>query len=459
MTNGYKSHQEYTCYLLVETALLYDIWEMIYMHKPLSKILPKLFIITLLGFGVLNTITGCTTNPVTGKKELSLVSTGQELSIGEQQYKPSQQSQGGSYTIDPSLNRYVNNIGQKLAKLSGQPNLPYEFVVLNNDVPNAWALPGGKIAINRGLLVLLEDEAQLAAVLGHEVVHAATRHGASQMSQGMLLQLGTQVIGQASGNNAYSQIAGLGASALQARYGRSQELEADYYGIDYMVKAGYDPQAAVELQQTFLRLSQDSSQGNWLDSLFASHPPSAERVQKNQERAARLPKGKRNKAAYQKAIKQILADKEAYATHEKALADAKKKSWKSALALTDKAIKQQPKEARFHITKGRLLNEMEKGKDAIKVFNQATKLEPTYFAGFFYRGLTQRELKNTKAAEKDLIKSNTLLETGVANYYLGEIALSNDKRASAINYYKRAAQGGGEVGKAAAIKLQSLGVK
>ncbi len=429
------------------------------MHKPLSKILPKLLLSSLLSFGVLATITGCETNPVTGKQQLSLVSSGQELSIGNQQYKPSQQSQGGTYVVDPSLNQYVDKIGQTLAKLSGQPNLPYEFIVLNNDVPNAWALPGGKIAINRGLLILLEDEAQLAAVLGHEVVHAAARHGASQMSQGMLLQLGTQVLGQTSGNSAYSQIAGLGASAIQARYGRSQELEADHYGIDYMVEAGYNPQAAVELQQTFLRLSQDNSQGNWLDSLFSSHPPSAERVQKNKERAAQLPKGNRNKTAYQKATKQIRADKSAYKTHEKAITEAKKKAWDSALTLTQKAIKQQPKEARFHITKGRLLKEMEKNKEAVKAFDKATKLEPEYFAGFFYRGLTQQELNNTKAAEKDLLKSNTLLETGVANYYLGEIALSNNKRDSAINYYKRAAQSGGKIGEAAIGKLQTLGIK
>ena len=432
---------------------------MIDMYKPLSKTLSKFLFISLLGLGVISTITGCETNPVTGKQQLSLVSTSQELSIGEQQYEPSQQSQGGAYIIDPSLNQYVNKIGQRLAQLSGQPNLPYEFVVLNNDVPNAWALPGGKIAINRGLLVLLEDEAQLAAVLGHEVVHAAARHGASQMSQSMLLQLGTQLVGQVSSNSAYSQIADLGASAVQARYGRSQELEADHYGIDYMVQAGYDPQAAVELQQTFLRLSQDSSQGNWLDNLFASHPPSAERVQKNKERAAKLPKGKRNKAAYQKSIKQIIADKGAYQTHEKALQKAKEKSWESALSMTQQAIKQQPKEARFHITKGRLLNELEKNKEAVNAFNQAVKLEPKYFAGFFYRGLTQQELKNSKLAEKGLIKSNSLLETGVANYYLGEISLGNNKKESAINYFKRAARSGGEVGKAAAGKLQTLGVQ
>jgi beta-barrel assembly-enhancing protease len=409
--------------------------------------------------GTFITITGCETNPVTGKQQLLLVSTGQELSIGEQQYKPSQQSQGGIYTIDPNLNRYINNIGQQLAKLSGQPNLPYEFVVLNNDIPNAWALPGGKIAINRGLLILLEDESQLAAVLGHEIVHAAARHGATQMSQGMLLQLGTQLVGQATGNDAYTQLAGLGASAVQARYGQSQELEADYYGINYMASLGYDPLGAVELQQTFLRLSEDKTQGNWLDNLFASHPPSAERVQKNLEHAKSLPKGKRNKVAYQQAIKQIKQDQSAYKLHEDALSSAGKKQWESALSLTNKAIQQQDKEARFFITQGRLLNQLGQNKKAIEAFNQATTLEPKYFAGFFYRGLSYQKTGQNDAAERDFLASNTLLETATANYYLGEIALAKNQRQSAIDYYRRAVQGGGESGKAAAEKLQQLGIK
>ncbi|MGS2718412.1 M48 family metalloprotease [Eionea flava] len=423
------------------------------MYNSLHRLIKATVFVTI----TLTLVTGCETNPVTGKRQLSLVSTSQELAIGEQQYEPSQQSQGGTYTIDPKLNTYVNGIGQKLASFSGQPNLPYEFVVLNNDVPNAWALPGGKIAINRGLLILLEDEAQLAAVLGHEVVHAAARHGASQMSQGMLLQLGTQIVGQASGNSAYTQIAGLGASAVQARYGRDHELEADHYGINYMVKAAYDPQAAVELQQTFLTLSQGSgAKSNWVDGLFASHPPSAERVEKNQILASRLPKGKRNKSAYKKAIQQISKDKKAYEKHAEAITKAKEKSWKEALALTQEAIKRQPKEARFHITKGRILSEMDKSKEAIKSLNKAASLEPNYFAGYFYRGLVNKELKNNSAAEKDLIKSNSLLETGIANYYLGEIALSKNQKKSAINYYQRAAQSGGNIGQKAAEKLETL---
>jgi predicted Zn-dependent protease len=123
------------------------------------------------------TLSGCGVNPVTGKKEIQFVSEASEIKIGEQQYAPTQQSQGGDFDILPDLTAYVNEVGQKLAAVSDR-KLPYEFVVLNNPVPNAWALPGGKIAVNAGLLTELKNEAELAAVLGHEIVHAAARHGA-----------------------------------------------------------------------------------------------------------------------------------------------------------------------------------------------------------------------------------------------------------------------------------------
>src|SRR5690606_9203275 len=118
-------------------------------------------------------LTACVTNPVTGKKQFTTMSPEDEIAMGTQNYRPSQQAQGGQYQVDPALTTYVQSVGKKLAKLSDRPDLPYEFVVLNNDVPNAWAMPGGKLAINRGLLVYLQDEAQLAAVLSHEIVHAA----------------------------------------------------------------------------------------------------------------------------------------------------------------------------------------------------------------------------------------------------------------------------------------------
>jgi predicted Zn-dependent protease len=127
---------------------------------------------------VIAALVACGVNPVTGKKEIQFVSEAQELKIGEQNYSPTRQSEGGEFVVMPELTKYVSGIGAKLAAVADR-KLPYEFVVLNNSVPNAWALPGGKIAVNRGLLTELKNESELAAVLGHEIVHAAARHAES----------------------------------------------------------------------------------------------------------------------------------------------------------------------------------------------------------------------------------------------------------------------------------------
>jgi predicted Zn-dependent protease len=137
------------------------------MTRRLYRLAPGLALAALLA--------ACSTNPVTGEKELMLVGEGTELSIGAQQYAPMRQSEGGDYLMDPALTAYVQQVGNRLAAVSDR-ELPYEFSVLNNTIPNAWALPGGKIAVNRGLLVQLKSESELAAVLGHEIVHAAARH-------------------------------------------------------------------------------------------------------------------------------------------------------------------------------------------------------------------------------------------------------------------------------------------
>ena len=193
-------------------------------------------------------LTGCATNPVTGKKELSFVGEDWELSVGKQQFAPSRQSQGGDYVADPQVQAYVNKVGQRLAAVSDR-NLPYEFKVLNSGVPNAWALPGGKIAINRGLLTKMKSESELAAVLGHEIVHAAAKHGAKGMTRGVLLQGGLLAATIASSGKKYSDLTQMGASVgaqlINTRYGRDAERESDRFGIDYMVRAGYDPQGAV----------------------------------------------------------------------------------------------------------------------------------------------------------------------------------------------------------------------
>lgn len=408
-------------------------------------------------------LAGCAVNPVTGKKELSLMSQGQEVALGEEQYPINQQQQGGQYILDKSLQDYVNRVGQKLARVSDQPQLPYEFVVLNNSTPNAWALPGGKIAVNRGLLVMLEDEAELAAVLGHEIVHAAARHSAAAMSQQQVLGAGLAVLGAATQDTAYGDLVSLGGqlggTAYIARYGRENELESDRYGMKYMAAAGYDPQGAVRLQQKFVALSKGKQAGG-LQALFASHPPSQSRVDANIKRTQKLPKGgATNRAAYQRAIAQLKRDADAYATYDDALAAVQNKQYDRALSLTRKAQQQQPKEAAFYALEGDLLAQKKQFKGAETAYDRAVQKNPALFSNWLKRGMANAQLKNYTAAERDLSRSLRYLETAYAHYYLGQVYEQQGNVQNAYSHYQTAAKAGGDIGSKAQARMQALGNK
>lgn len=388
-----------------------------------------------------------------------VVSEAQELQMGAQAYAPTQQSQGGSYDVDPELTQYVQNVGNRLAAVSDRA-LPYEFVVLNNSIPNAWALPGGKIAINRGLLTELNSEAELAAVLGHEVVHAAARHSAQQMSRGVLSQALVVATAIATSDSEYGNLAvgsaGVGAQLINSKYGRGAELESDLYGMQYMSKAGYDPQGAVQLQETFVRLS-EGRRSDWLSGLFASHPPSQARVTANKQTAAGLPSGgKLGVEEYQRAMRKTMQRKPAYDAYDegrKALANDDKDV---ALVQVNKALDLFPDEAHFHALRGDI-RLVEKNYDwADTNYTRAIDRRSDFFYYHLQRGMVRNEMKQTDAAAVDLERSIELMPTAPAYYTLGKIAEQRGDINTAINNYKAVAQAGGEYGKAASGDLARL---
>ena len=405
---------------------------------------------------LLAALSACSVNPVTGKNELVLVSEGQELQMGQQAYAPSQQSQGGVYDVDPELTRYVQNVGNKLAAVSDR-QLPYEFVVLNNSVPNAWALPGGKIAINRGLLTEMNSEAELAAVLGHEIVHAAARHSAQQMSRGMLSQVLVVATAVATSDSDYGNLAigaaNIGAQLINSRYGRGAELESDKYGMTYMSKAGYDPQGAVDLQQTFVRLS-EGRRTDWLSGLFASHPPSQARVDANRATAAALPSGgKVGKAEYQAAMKKTLAAKPAYDAYDEGRKALAEKQPEKALALVNKALDLYPQEAHFHALRGDIRLTQDNFDWAITNYTRAIERRNNFFYYHLQRGLARKELGQTDGAVADLNRSLEFLPTAPAHYTLGTIAEERGDMNTAVEHYKVVAKAGGPYGEAASAAL------
>lgn len=410
---------------------------------------------------------GCAVNPVTGERELSLVDEGWELNVGEQQYAPLRQSQGGDFVLEPEVTHYVQGVGQRLAAVSDR-ELPYEFQVINSSVPNAWALPGGKISVNRGLLTELESEAELAAVLGHEIVHSAARHGARQQSRAIVLQgavlAGGIATGVATGREDYATVAlvggMIGAQLITQRYSRDAERQSDRYGMEYMKRAGYDPRGAVELQETFVRISEEhGGGGGFAGGLFASHPPSRERLENNRRTAEELGAGGRTgRDEYRQVMERLNRLQPAYAAHDagrQALADG---DHATALQKADEALVSEPGEALFHALKGDALASREDYAGAERAYTHALAQDDAWFYHHLRRGMVRHEMGRLEAARGDLAASLERLPTAQGHLLMGNVERAAGNRQAAVEHYRTAAQSDSAAGQKARQALQDMGV-
>lgn len=413
---------------------------------------------------VLLALAGCSINPVTGQRGLNFYGEDWEMEVGQQQYAPLRQAQGGDFVLEPAVTEYVRAVGERIAAHSDR-QLPYEFNVINSSVPNAWALPAGKIVVNRGLLTELGSEAELAAVLGHEIVHSAASHSAQAASRAALTQgavvLGAIAVGMGSDNSDYTQIAllggMLGAQLVQMRHSRGAESEADYYGMRYMKKAGYDPVAAVELQETFVRLSGDR-QSSWLDGLFSSHPPSTERVQANARTADELGRGgEMGRSEYQRQVAVLHRLKPAYDAHDEGRRALSEGRLQEAARKADEALRISNREAIFHALRGDILIAQRDYSGAEAAFGQAIALDSGWFYHHLRRGAIREQLRNYGGAREDLATSIGLLPTADGFLYLGNVERLSGNRSKAVEYYRVAAQSDSQAGEQARKYLGEMG--
>jgi predicted Zn-dependent protease len=232
-------------------------------------------------------LAACATNPVTGKSEISLVSQDQEIQMGQQGAQQVVQEIG--LVNDQALQQYVQQIGAALAAKSERPNLPWAFRVVDDPTPNAFALPGGFIFVTRGLLDLMDNEAELASVLGHEIGHVTARHSVQQMSQQQLAQLALGVGAIISPTVAqFGEIASQGLGLLFLKYGRDDERQADDLGFRYALTQGYDVREMDDVFRSLQRMGEASKQSP-LPSWLATHPGEAERIQRIDAKLAQVP--------------------------------------------------------------------------------------------------------------------------------------------------------------------------
>lgn len=283
-------------------------------EKPTLNALRRLVCVAFLSGGI--GLTGCTTNPATGERQISpIMSVQQEAQAGAEAHPKILEAYGGAYD-DAKLGGYVAQVTARIARATNQPDGPYRVTVLDSPVVNAFALPGGYVYVTRGLMALVNDEAELAGVIGHEIGHVAARHSAQRQTAAIGTSLLGAVLGAVVGSNAVNQVVGLGGQGFLASYSRDQEYEADMLGVRYLAKAGYDPYAAGDflnsmgaqeaLTAKLRNAEHDASRNDWL----ASHPATPARVAAANDHARNtgisMGQQERNRAVYLSAVDGML---------------------------------------------------------------------------------------------------------------------------------------------------------
>jgi predicted Zn-dependent protease len=302
-----------------------------------------------------------------------------EIQKGTRQYPFALAQSGGDLTQFPVTTNYLNGLIQRLAKTANSP-FPWEIRLINDGSINAWALPGGKMGVNYGLLQAVETEAELVSVLGHEMAHSIELHGTGRETFGALVGLAAQVIeigisepGTKPGSN---KLIGLGQNILMGQYSQSNELEADRVGVDLMVRAGFDPRGAIGMQEKLAKLG---SGGNSVaQKLLGTHPISRERLSAIKSEVGKYPAtGQSTSDEFRKAQAEI----KTLETGLQLVTDARKagseKQFAKALTLTERALKILPNEHSVWRLQAELFVANKESRKAIQSALKVRELNPT----------------------------------------------------------------------------------
>ena len=245
----------------------------------------------------------CATNPVTGEKELMLVSESQEIEMGRQAAQQVPQELG--LVDNRELTSFVASQGNQIASNSERPDLPWEFQVVDSPVVNAFALPGGFIYLTRGILAHMNSEAEMVGILGHEIGHVTARHSAQQLSRMQLtnigLGLGMVFVPEV---RPYGDLLQTGLGLMFLKFGRDDEREADRVGLDLMRRAGWDGRGMVELFDILRRESARDPRS--VETFFSSHPSPRDRIAQLQTEVARRPGGARDSQQFREIKARLL---------------------------------------------------------------------------------------------------------------------------------------------------------
>lgn len=397
------------------------------------------------GLAAAGVLTGCAVNPATGERQLMLVSEEYEIDV-DRQNSPHQLSSDYGVIQDRKLNNYIQGVGKKMVAVTHRPQMPYTFQGVNATYINAYAFPGGTIAATRGILLSLDNEAELSALMGHELGHVNARHTARQMSKGIITQLVVAGLagyaatkGEVWGGLA-AQVGMLGAGALLASYSRDNEREADRLGMGYMVKSGYGTPGFVGLMDMLKGLSHQKP--NAVQLLFATHPMSDERYQTAVDRAAAEYPNYKNNPVYRerymdntaglRSIKgAILAMQAGESAMAKKKYDVAEKEFKSAL-------RQAPNDYAGLLMMSKCLIAQNKNSEALRYSQKAQRIYPAEAQAHQLSGYNKLQIRQYSAAYRDFNRCDNLLPGNpTLSYFMG---LTQEKmqhrKAAAKHYYQ-----------------------
>lgn len=417
---------------------------------------------------LLLTLAACSTNPVTGESQLVLISEEQEVALGKQYYPIATQLSEGE-TPHRSVQELVTRVGMKMARKSERPNLPWEFSVVDSNTPNAYALPGGKISITRGMVSKMESEDQLASVVGHEIGHVTAKHSVVSESRnqvlGAVLGVGGAVL-QGTGTpgaGAIQAASQIGATLLVQKYSRDQERQADELGLKYMTAAGYNPRAFVETMQILAAAAK--SEPSKFETLFASHPVTAERIATAEERLSSGYSEAQRRAPqtgeFRSAVAPLKEEAPAFAIADEAKVLAANRRTREAADRLERAVSMVPRSPILNALWGDPLYDLGDYRRSEEVSDRSNSLNPELFYGRLVNGAANWRLRNHGKAMEQLRTAERLVPgTVLVAYFAGRVFEdTGDRRAAAEQYAKvaQATQGQGEAGQYATARLREWG--
>ncbi|HPR63821.1 MAG TPA: M48 family metalloprotease [Thermoanaerobaculia bacterium] len=402
----------------------------------------------------------CVTNPVTGKNQFSLVDETWEIATGKELYPIYTQESFGTYP-DRSVSNFISQVGTNVSVVSHRPKFPYEFNLLNTPAVNAFALPGGKISITRGLLYHMESEAQLAAVLAHETAHVNLRHSAIGYSRQILAQaflLGVMAyteIEDVKGKEYWQLGSLLGSNLTLLHFSRKQEMESDSLGMEYMVKAGYDPHGMVQIQEILQSLGGTSSK---FMNIFETHPLSAERISNaRQLLETRYPqRGNVGRESFKKAIADLERTMESYKVLDSAIEAVQQKDVPRALELMKPLKRRAPGHAIFPAIEAYLHQLSRDDTAGLSLAVQSIQIDPHFFYSRYVAGVTATNLSRSRLAIEHLTEADHLIPgRSDIQYLLAQNYERSGDKGHAREYYGKVAQDGS--GEFQQLAIQQLG--